>query len=111
MNDANYAQSSLEAALEHYPRISLTRLPTPLQALPSLSARLGPHLFIKRDDLTDLALGGDKPRKLEYEVARAQAQGADTLVTCGSSQSNQRMITPIRTVAGSSKLAYRIITC
>ncbi len=77
---------SLEAALERYPRISLTRLPTPLQALPSLSARLGLQVLIKRDDLTDLTLGGDKPRKLEYEVARAQAQGADTLVTCGSSQ-------------------------
>lgn len=84
---------SLEAALESYPRISLTRLPTPLQSLASLSARLGPHLFIKRDDLTDLALGGDKPRKLEYEVARAQAQGADTLVTCGSSQSNHARLT------------------
>ncbi len=86
-------QSSLEAALERYPRISLTRLPTPLQSLPSLSAKLGPHLFIKRDDLTDLTLGGDKPRKLEYEVARALAQGADTLVTSGSSQSNHARLT------------------
>jgi D-cysteine desulfhydrase len=84
---------SLEDALERYPRISLTRLPTPLQALPMLSAKLGPHVFIKRDDLTDLTLGGDKPRKLEYEVARAQAQGADTLVTCGSSQSNHARLT------------------
>lgn len=86
-------QSPFEAALERYPRISLTRLPTPLQSLPTLSARLGPQLFIKRDDLTDLTLGGDKPRKLEYEVARAQAQGADTLVTCGSSQSNHARLT------------------
>ena len=84
---------SLEDVLERYPRVSLTRLPTPLQALPSLSAKLGPRLFIKRDDLTDLTLGGDKPRKLEYEVARAQAQGADTLVTCGSSQSNHARLT------------------
>ncbi|EFH83523.1 1-aminocyclopropane-1-carboxylate deaminase/D-cysteine desulfhydrase [Ktedonobacter racemifer] len=84
---------SLEEDLERYPRISLTRLPTPLQALPSLSAKLGPRLFIKRDDLTDLTFGGDKPRKLEYEVARALAQGADTLVTCGSSQSNHARLT------------------
>ncbi len=84
---------SLEEALECYPRISLTRLPTPLQFLPSLSSKLGLQVFIKRDDLTDLALGGDKPRKLEYEVARAQAQGADTLVTCGSSQSNHARLT------------------
>jgi 1-aminocyclopropane-1-carboxylate deaminase/D-cysteine desulfhydrase-like pyridoxal-dependent ACC family enzyme len=50
-------------------------------------------VLIKRDDLTDLTLGGDKPRKLEYEVARAQLQGADTLVTCGSSQSNHARLT------------------
>jgi len=83
----------LEEALERYPRISLTRLPTPLQTLPLLSAKLGLQVLIKRDDLTDLTLGGDKPRKLEYEVARAQAQGADTLVTCGSSQSNHARLT------------------
>jgi D-cysteine desulfhydrase len=85
--------TSLENALEHFPRISLTRLPTPLHELPSLSARLGSRLYIKRDDLTDLTLGGDKPRKLEYELARARAQGADTLVTCGSSQSNHARLT------------------
>lgn len=85
--------SSLEEVLERYPRIALTRLPTPLQALPELGTRLGLQVFIKRDDLTDLILGGDKPRKLEYEVARAQAQGADTLVTCGSSQSNHARLT------------------
>ena len=84
---------SLEEVLERYPRISLTRLPTPLQVLPSLSAKLGLQVLIKRDDLTDLTLGGDKARKLEYEVARAQAQGADTLVTCGSSQSNHARLT------------------
>lgn len=84
---------SLETALQRYPRITLTRLPTPLQFLPALSTRLGPQIFLKRDDLTDLALGGDKPRKLEYEVARALAQGADTLVTCGSAQSNHARLT------------------
>jgi D-cysteine desulfhydrase family pyridoxal phosphate-dependent enzyme len=84
---------SLEEALERYPRISLTRLPTPLHSLPSLSAKLGLQVLMKRDDLTDLGLGGDKPRKLEYEVARAQAQGADTLVTCGSAQSNHARLT------------------
>ena len=84
---------SLEDALEGYPRVSLTRLPTPLQALPTLSTQLGPDVLIKRDDLTDLTLGGDKPRKLEYEVARALAEGADTLVTCGSSQSNHARLT------------------
>src|SRR6185312_12262715 len=84
---------SIEDALEHYPRISLTRLPTPLHSLPHLSRRLGMNVFIKRDDLTDLTLGGDKPRKLEYEIAQAQARGADILVTCGSSQSNHARLT------------------
>ena len=83
--------TSIEDALNGYPRVSLTRLPTPLHLLPHVSARLGLSVLIKRDDLTDLVFGGDKPRKLEYEVA--QARGADTLVTCGSSQSNHARLT------------------
>lgn len=84
---------SLAEALARYPRISLTRLPTPLDVLPHLSAHLGLNVCMKRDDLTDLLLGGDKPRKLEYEIAQAQAAGADTLVTCGSAQSNHARLT------------------
>lgn len=82
-----------EEALRQYPRINLTRTPTPLEHLPQLSDRLDLEIYIKRDDLTDLALGGDKPRKLEYEIAQALANGADTLVTCGSSQSNHARLT------------------
>src|SRR5712691_9950942 len=85
--------TSIEDTLDSYPRVSLTRLPTPLHPLPHLSARLSLNVLIKRDDLTDLVFGGDKPRKLEYEVARALAHGADTLVTCGSSQSNHARLT------------------
>lgn len=85
--------TSIEETLNSYPRVSLTRLPTPLHPLPHLSARLGLAISIKRDDLTDLVFGGDKPRKLEYEVAQALARGADTLVTCGSSQSNHARLT------------------
>jgi D-cysteine desulfhydrase len=84
---------SIEDILNSYPRVSLTRLPTPLHPLPHLSTRLGLNISIKRDDLTDLVFGGDKPRKLEYEVAQALAHGADTLVTCGSSQSNHARLT------------------
>ena len=83
----------IEEALAGYPRERLTRQPTPLQYLPHLSRQLGVKVYIKRDDLTDLALGGDKPRKLEYELAQARAAGADTLVTCGSSQSNHARLT------------------
>lgn len=80
-------------ALDAYPRVTLTRTPTPLDYLPHLSAQLGTELYLKRDDLTDLALGGDKPRKLEYELANARAEQASILVTCGSAQSNHARLT------------------
>ena len=71
-----------------HPRVRLTG-PTPLQPLTRLSAWLGgPDIFIKRDDLTDFAMGGNKARKLEFLVADAKAQGADTLLTAGAVQSN-----------------------
>lgn len=71
------------------PRISIAHLPTPLEMLPRLTAHLGgPQLWVKRDDQTGLATGGNKARKLEFLVAEALAQGADTLVTCGAAQSN-----------------------
>jgi 1-aminocyclopropane-1-carboxylate deaminase/D-cysteine desulfhydrase-like pyridoxal-dependent ACC family enzyme len=73
-----------EGALARYQRETLTRFPTPFDHLPTLSNQLGIHLYLKRDDLTDLVLGGDKPRKLEYEIAHARALGADHLVTRGS---------------------------
>lgn len=84
----------LESRLAGFPRIELTRDRTPLQHLRHLSRRLARDVLLKRDDLTDLTLGGDKPRKLEYELAAAVADGADVLVACGSSQSNfARLIT------------------
>jgi len=71
------------------PRVSIAHLPTPLEMLPRLTAYLGgPQLWAKRDDQTGLATGGNKTRKLEFLVAEALAQGADTLVTCGAAQSN-----------------------
>jgi len=74
---------------DHLPRIALANLPTPLEEMPRLSAALGgPRLFIKRDDLTGLATGGNKTRKLEFSVGEALRQGADTLVTVGATQSN-----------------------
>src|ERR1700674_961932 len=71
------------------PRIKFAHLPTPIEELPRLSAALGgPRLFVKRDDQTGLALGGNKTRKLEFLVAEAQEQGARTLISCGAIQSN-----------------------
>jgi L-cysteate sulfo-lyase len=70
-------------------RISLGQFPTPLHALPRLTEKLeGPRLFIKRDDQTGLATGGNKTRKLEFLVADALAHKADTLITAGAPQSN-----------------------
>lgn len=70
-------------------RVSLGHFPTPIHELPRLSKFLGgPKLYVKRDDLTGLAGGGNKTRKLEFSVAEALAQGADTLVTLGGVQSN-----------------------
>ncbi len=74
---------------DHLPRVTIAHLPTPLEPLPRLSAQLGgPELWIKRDDQTGLATGGNKARKLEFLVADALRQEADTLITCGAEQSN-----------------------
>ncbi|WP_353172402.1 D-cysteine desulfhydrase [Paracandidimonas soli] len=75
--------------LARFPRIRLGHLPTPLEFLPNLTRHLGgPDIYIKRDDCTGLATGGNKTRKLEFLVADAIAQGADTLITQGAVQSN-----------------------
>ena len=76
------------------PREPLGTYPTPLQPLPRLSAHLGgPQLWIKRDDLTGFALGGNKVRKLEFFLGEARATGADVLLTAGGHQSNHARIT------------------
>ena len=74
----------------NYPeRIHLAHLPTPLEKMERLSKHLGgPELYIKRDDQTGLATGGNKTRKLEFLVADALAQDSDHLVTMGAPQSN-----------------------
>lgn len=71
------------------PRIRFAHLPTPVDSLPRLSAKLGGiHLSVKHDDETGLAFGGNKTRKLEFLIADAQANGARTLITTGAVQSN-----------------------
>lgn len=70
-------------------RLHFAHLPTPLEALDKLSHKLGgPHLFIKRDDCTGLAAGGNKARKLEFLMADAIAKRADVIITQGAIQSN-----------------------
>ncbi len=75
--------------MKNIPRIRLAHLPTPLEPLQRLSAFLGgPAIWVKRDDQTGLALGGNKVRKLEFLLAEALANGAKTLITAGAAQSN-----------------------
>lgn len=74
--------------LDNYPRLELLGAPTALEHLPRFSDYLGRDIFIKRDDVTPLAMGGNKLRKLEYLAADALRQGADVLVTAGAIQSN-----------------------
>jgi len=75
--------------LSRFPRVSLAHLPTPLEHLPRLSEHLGgPQIWVKRDDCTGLATGGNKTRKLEFSMAAALESGADTIVTVGAYQSN-----------------------
>lgn len=86
------------------PRFPLAVLPTPLQRLRNLEAALGPNaprIWMKRDDLTGLAFGGNKARKLEYLVEDARQQGATVLVSEGAEQSNHaRMTAAAARVAG-----------
>jgi D-cysteine desulfhydrase len=78
--------------LSRFPRRRYTPFVTPLEPLPRFSAALaatcpdgqGPEVWIKRDDMLGLFPGGNKTRKLEFLVADALAQGADTLITCGA---------------------------
>lgn len=73
----------------HIPRVHFAHLPTRIEELPRLTRHLnGPRIFVKRDDQTGLAFGGNKTRKLEFLVAEALDQGAQTLITGGALQSN-----------------------
>jgi 1-aminocyclopropane-1-carboxylate deaminase/D-cysteine desulfhydrase-like pyridoxal-dependent ACC family enzyme len=83
-------EHQLEEALARLPRVALASVrPTPLESMPRLSQRLGgPPLYVKRDDLTGLAFGGNKTRMLEFALADALEKGADTIVTGAAVQSN-----------------------
>lgn len=74
--------------LTRFPRLEFIGAPTPLEYLPRFSDYLGREIFIKRDDVTPVAMGGNKIRKLEFLAADALREGADSLVTAGGIQSN-----------------------
>jgi D-cysteine desulfhydrase len=82
-------------SLSFPPQIQLAKLPTPVQPLRRLSEKYGVELYVKRDDLSGIALSGNKIRKLEFVLADALAQKADTVITCGGAQSNHCRATAI----------------
>jgi L-cysteate sulfo-lyase len=90
--------------LSRFPRVTVAHLPTPLEPLDRLSEYLGgPRIWIKRDDCTGLATGGNKARKLEYLLAEALGQRATTIITQGATQSNHVR----QTAAIAAKLGLR----
>src|SRR5215469_11113546 len=95
-----------DLGLKNIPRVPLACLPTPLMEAPRLAAIGGLRLWIKRDDLTGFGFGGNKIRGLEFLLADALAQGADTLVTGAGPQSNSvRATAAVATHAGLSMVA------
>jgi L-cysteate sulfo-lyase len=90
--------------LDQFPRVHLTQAPTPLEFLPNLSRALGgPKVYIKRDDNTGLATGGNKTRKLEFLIGDALKKGATHIVTQGATQSNHVR----QTIAAANKFGLK----
>ncbi|MBQ1887291.1 MAG: pyridoxal-phosphate dependent enzyme, partial [Firmicutes bacterium] len=74
--------------LRDFPKVSLGIFPTPIQRLDNISRILGTNVWVKRDDMTGIGLGGNKIRKLEFLLADAIGQGAELVFTTGGAQSN-----------------------
>lgn len=91
--------------LHQFPRLELLGAPTPLEHLPRLSDFLGRDIFVKRDDVTPVAMGGNKLRKLEFLAADALREGADVLLTAGAIQSNHVR----QTAAVAAKLGLKCV--
>ncbi|MBE5252844.1 D-cysteine desulfhydrase [Mixta mediterraneensis] len=91
--------------INQFPRLELLGAPTPLEHLPRLSDYLGRDIFIKRDDVTPVAMGGNKLRKLEFLAADALREGADVLLTAGAIQSNHVR----QTAAVAAKLGLKCV--
>ena len=91
---------------DRFPRVELAHLPTPIEPLERFGRMLGgPRIWIKRDDQTGLATGGNKARKLEFLIGDAVAQGADTLITTGGPQSNHAR----QTAAAAARCGLRAV--
>ncbi|MCS7191878.1 MAG: D-cysteine desulfhydrase family protein [Armatimonadetes bacterium] len=82
------SEAKLWERLGKLPKVSLATLPTPLEPLPRISQLLGIQIFVKRDDLTGLAFGGNKTRHLEFGIGQAISQGCDVIINGAAVQSN-----------------------
>ena len=95
---------ALRESIGQLPRVQLANLPTPIHEVPRLTKALGgPRILFKRDDLTGIALSGNKSRMFEFSLAEAKKQGADTVVHCSGIQSNYCR----QLAAAASKLGLR----
>lgn len=92
-------------SLADFPRVKLGLFPTPIHRLDRVSSLLHTNVYIKRDDLTGVGLGGNKVRKLEFLLADAQQKGAGLVFTTGGAQSNHAMLT----AAAAGKLGMKAI--
>lgn len=99
--------SALRTSLARFPRAPFLTQPSPVEELPRLREAIGAsaRLFAKRDDAIPFGFGGNKVRKLALVAGRALAEGADTLITCGSVQSNHARVT----AAAAAKLGLRCV--
>lgn len=96
----------LQRRIGKVPRVKLVNLPTPLEKMPRLTSTLnGPQLWIKREDCTGLAFGGNKERKAEFSLGDALSKKADVVITVGSVQSNHARAT----AAAARKLGLKVI--
>ena len=91
--------------MKEFAKVSLGVFPTPVHQLENISRLLGTQVYVKRDDMTGIGLGGNKVRKLEYLLADAKAQGAQIVFTTGGAQSNHAMLT----AAAANKLGMKPI--
>jgi D-cysteine desulfhydrase/L-cysteate sulfo-lyase len=94
----------MQSLVQDIPRVHLGHTPTPLELLKNVSAEFGTRIWIKRDDCTGLAFGGNKTRQLDFYIGQALSQGADTLLTTGAVQSNHVRTT----VAAARKLGLDV---
>jgi D-cysteine desulfhydrase/L-cysteate sulfo-lyase len=104
-NRVAIAMRDARAHIAKLPRVRFALLPTPMEEAPQLSRRLGgPRIFVKRDDLTGVAFGGNKTRNLEFRLARTVAEGADTVIVGLDLQSNSAR----QTVGACNKLGLKV---